>query len=62
MFPELRNPGYGSDILQPWYDLASEFELHGQLDAAANVYRAILDVAPVDQRATEALARLQPKS
>lgn len=62
VFPELRNPGYGSDTLQPWYDLASEFELQGQLDAATNVYRAILDVAPADQYAADALAHLLPGS
>ncbi len=44
--------------MQVWYDLAAEYELQGDVEAAIEVYQAITIHAPEDQRATEALNRL----
>ncbi len=59
VFPIMRYPGYGTAVLQPWYDLAAAYESAGQTAAAINVYRAILDAAPAEAPAAEAVARLQ---
>lgn len=58
LLPEVRLPGPGRAALSAWYDLASAYLEQGQTDAAANVYRAILDYAPFDTEARNALAAL----
>lgn len=58
IFTEMRYPGPGTEAMQPWYDIAADYEANGQLDRAINVYRAILDYAPDEARARDELARL----
>ena len=58
VLPEMRQPGPGHSVLQPWYDLAASYLATQQTDQAANVYRAILDRAPEETDARDALARL----
>ena len=50
VLPEMRLPGPGRPILQPWYDLAASYESDGMTDQAINVYRAIVDRAPRRKR------------
>lgn len=52
--PQMRAPGPGSAALAPWYALAQSYADAGDMDAAANVYRAILDLAPEEITAKEA--------
>jgi len=61
IFPQMRRPGIGTAALQAWYDLAADYEANGQIDAAINVYRALVDTAPAENRAVEALARLMAR-
>lgn len=56
--PTMRFPGPGEALLQPYYDLAANYERMGDLDTAAVVYRYILDLAPESLRARDALTRL----
>ena len=58
ILPEMRLPGPGRPILQPWYDLAASYESAGQTDRAINVYHAILDRAPEETDARDQLTRL----
>jgi tetratricopeptide (TPR) repeat protein len=58
LLPSMRLPGPPTAVLQPWYDLAADYEANGQTDAALNVYRAILDLAPHEQLASEGINRL----
>ncbi len=58
LLPEMRLPGPGTAVMQPWYDLAASYEATGEIDHAANVYRAILDRAPEETAARDALDRL----
>ncbi|MBK8034017.1 MAG: O-antigen ligase family protein [Chloroflexi bacterium] len=58
LLPSMRLPGPPTEVLQPWYDLAAAYEANGQPDAALNVYRAILDLAPYEQLASEGINRL----
>lgn len=54
----MRRPGPGTALMRPWYDIAAEYETAGDLEGATNVYRAILEYAPGESLAAEALARL----
>ncbi|MEP7290963.1 MAG: tetratricopeptide repeat protein, partial [Chloroflexota bacterium] len=56
--PEMRLPGPGHAAVQPWYALAELFAASDQPERALNVYAAILDTAPDETQAREALARL----
>ncbi len=58
LLPEMRLPGPGQSVMQPWYDLAADYLSGGLTDQAANVYRAILDRAPEEAAARAALDRL----
>lgn len=58
--PTMRVPGPGAAAMQPWYDLADEYLNNGQVDKALNVYRAIIDYAPDEERAREQLAQRSP--
>ena len=58
LLPEMRLPGPGSAVMQPWYDLAASYESTGETDRAINVYRAILERAPDETAARDALTRL----
>lgn len=56
--PEMRLPGPGHSVMRPWYDLAASYLADGDTAGAANVYRAILDRAPEEAEARNALANL----
>ncbi len=58
VLPDMREPGPGQRVLQPWYDLAASYRATGETDKAVNVYRAILDRAPEETDARDALAHL----
>ena len=58
LLPDMRLPGPGTAVLQPWYDLATSYLDTGETDRAINVYRAILDRAPDEADARAALDRL----
>ncbi len=58
LLPDMRPPGPGTAVLQPWYDLAASYLDTGETDRAINVYRAILDRAPEESTARAALDRL----
>lgn len=58
LLPSMRLPGPGAAALTPYYDLGAEFEAVGRTDDAITVYRYILDLAPEETAAREALARL----
>jgi tetratricopeptide (TPR) repeat protein len=55
LLPTVRYPGPGKDAMQPWYDLAASYENTGDIEQAIIVYEAILDYAPDESRADEAL-------
>lgn len=55
VLPALRMPGLGTGALQPWYDLAAVYAANGAPERANAVYRAILDVAPYEDRAAASL-------
>ncbi len=59
LFSEMRYPGPGTEAMQPWYDIAANYEANGQVDRAINAYRAILDYAPDETQAQDELVRLQ---
>lgn len=56
--PEMRLPGPGRPVMQPWYDLAESYLSSGETEQALNVYRAILDRAPEESEAREQIDRL----
>jgi hypothetical protein len=59
LLPEMRDPGPGTPIMQPWYDLAAIYESDGRIDDARGVNLAILDYAPGEHLARERLAELE---
>jgi tetratricopeptide (TPR) repeat protein len=59
VFPEMRRIGPGRAAMQPWYDIASERLDRGEVEAASQVYRAILDYAPDEVEARERLLSLE---
>lgn len=56
--PEMRVPGPGHSVMQPWYDLAELYLSEHNVDAALNVYHAILDRASDETLAREQIAML----
>lgn len=56
--PEARLPGPGTPVLQPWYDIAADYEAAGQPDDAIRVYEAILRYDAYEVTAYHALERL----
>ncbi len=58
LLPEMRLPGPGASVMQPWYDLAASYLADGDPDQAVTVYRAILDRAPDESAAQEVLDQL----
>jgi hypothetical protein len=60
LYPEMRPPGPGRAVLQPWYDAAQTALEHGDRALATALYRAILDRAPEETDARAALAALDP--
>jgi O-antigen ligase len=58
LLPEVHPPGPGTHAMQPWYDIAADYERAGQTEDAARVYRAILDYAPDETLARERLEGL----
>jgi tetratricopeptide (TPR) repeat protein/O-antigen ligase len=58
VIPSMRLPGPGRAAMQPWYDIAVDYEASGDFEGAMQVYRAILDYAPDEQAARDALTRL----
>ncbi|HVU13940.1 MAG TPA: O-antigen ligase family protein [Phototrophicaceae bacterium] len=56
LLPEMKLPGPGHSVLQPWYDLAANYAAAGQTEQAANVYNAILERAPEETEARALLA------
>ncbi|MBI1257815.1 MAG: hypothetical protein GC204_10125 [Chloroflexi bacterium] len=58
LLPEMRPPGPGRPVLQPWYDLAASYEADGMTEQALNVYRAIVERAPEEIDARDQLTRL----
>lgn len=59
LLPEMRLPGPGTAVIQPWYDLAGLYAAAGQIEQAKNVYRAILDYAPGERLARQRLAAME---
>lgn len=57
VLPEMRLPGPGRRVMQPWYDLAESYLTAGETETALNIYRAILDRAPDEQDALDAITR-----
>ena len=55
----VRFPGPGADAMQSWYDLAADYEANENIEATIRVYKAILNYAPDEIHANEALERLQ---
>jgi O-antigen ligase/tetratricopeptide (TPR) repeat protein len=58
VLPEMRLPGPGRPVLQPWYDLAASYEAAGMTEQAINVYRAIVERAPEETDARDQMTRL----
>jgi O-antigen ligase len=58
LLPEVRPPGPGTSAMQPWYDIAADYERAGQTEDAIRIYRAILDYAPDETLARERLEAL----
>lgn len=54
----VRYPGPSRTVMSPWYDLAADYAASGNIDAAINVYRAILDYAPAQTEALDLLNAL----
>jgi tetratricopeptide (TPR) repeat protein/O-antigen ligase len=54
----VRYPGPSRAVMSPWYDLAADYAASGDIDAAINVYRAILDYAPAQTEALDLLNAL----
>jgi O-antigen ligase/tetratricopeptide (TPR) repeat protein len=55
---EMRAIGPGRAAMQPWYTVAEMRLANGDVEGAARAYRAILDYAPDEREAREALERL----
>lgn len=55
LFPEMRFPGPGRSVMQPWYTLADDLRTQGRLNDARQVYRAIIDYAPDETEAHQML-------
>ncbi|MCB9451972.1 MAG: O-antigen ligase family protein [Anaerolineaceae bacterium] len=58
VYPGMRPVGPGRVAMQPWYAVAEERLASGDREGAITAYRAILDYAPDEQEAREALAAL----
>lgn len=58
LFPEMRRLGPGTTAMQPWYAIASDYLANNQIEDAVRVYQAILDYAPDEIFAQEALIQL----
>ncbi len=58
VFPEMQAIGPGRAAMQPWYTVAEERAKAGNKDGAIRAYRAILDYAPDETEARDALAQL----
>lgn len=58
LLPEMRDLGRGRAAMQPWYELAEQYLSEDDSAGAINVYRAILDYAPDEQEAADALVSL----
>ncbi|MGB7338968.1 MAG: O-antigen ligase family protein [Phototrophicaceae bacterium] len=58
-YDAVRIIGRGDVALQTWYDLAADYEASGDRDAAQQIYRLIRLHAPEDDRAMQALERLE---
>ncbi len=58
VLPAMRLPGPGRVAMQPWYDIAADYEAEGDFEGATRVYRAILAYAPDETGARAELARL----
>lgn len=61
LLPSMQPPGPGRTVLQPWYTLAEQYALNGRIEQTINVYRAILDYAREDTKATERLQELESR-
>jgi O-antigen ligase/tetratricopeptide (TPR) repeat protein len=57
VFPGMRGVGSGRDAMQPWYTIAEKRLAAGDFEGAMNAYRAILDYAPDEQEALNALSQ-----
>lgn len=58
VFPTMQPLGPGFDAMRPWYDIAAQYLADGRTEDARLVYRAILDYAPDELAAQQALAEL----
>lgn len=58
VLPAVRHFGPGRAAMQPWYTLAEQAAAAGDLEAARNILRAIIDYAPDEHEARERLADL----
>lgn len=58
LFPEMRFPGPGRSVMEPWYTLANALRSQGRLDDARQVYNAIIEYAPDEVEARQSLAAL----
>ena len=59
LYPEMRLPGPGFAVLEPWYLAAENAENAGNIERAILLYRAILDYAPDERLAAERLRILE---
>lgn len=55
---EMRSPGLGERVLQPWYEVANTFVEEGNIEGAVRSYTFILENAPYEQRAQAQLNQL----
>ena len=58
-YDSVRFIGRGEPIMQVWYDLAMGYEATGDVEMAIQVYQTIALYSPEDERAIEALERLE---
>lgn len=58
LYPAMRYPGPGREMMQPWYTVADDYVAVGDVEAARQVYEAILDYAPDETEASEQLRNL----
>jgi len=59
LYPEMRLPGPGFAVMEPWYLAAENAAAAGDIERATLLYRAILDYAPDERLAAERLATLK---